>query len=111
MYLGTHAGDAAQGADFLLPVTTFAEQEGTFTSHGKRVQRFWPGLQAPGAARPAWLVLGALAAELTDSEVATTAAAAFTRWVASHDAFAGLEYTSLGTRGAVLNEPVSVAGD
>jgi NADH-quinone oxidoreductase subunit G len=111
VYLGTHAGDAAQGADFLLPVTTFAEQEGTFTSHGKRVQRFWPGLQAAGAARPAWLVLGALAAELTDSEVATTAAAAFTRWVASHDAFAGLEYTSLGTRGAVLNEPVSVAGD
>jgi hypothetical protein len=28
------------------------------------VQRFWPGLQAPGAARPAWLVLGALADEL-----------------------------------------------
>lgn len=111
VYLGTHASPATAGAHFQLPVTTHAEQEGTFTNHAKRVQRFWPGLQAPGAARPAWLVLGALAAELKGSAPATTAAEAFAHWVASNDAFAGLDYHALGTRGALVNEPVSMAGD
>jgi len=111
VYLGSHAGPAASGADFLFPVTTFAEQEGTFTNHARRVQRFWQGLQAPGGARPAWLVLGALAAQLRESDVPTSAAEAFRVWVAAHDAFAGLDYDALGTRGAVVNETVSMAGD
>ncbi len=111
VYLGTHASEAVQGGDFILPVTTFAEQEGTFTNRVGRVQRFWPGLQAPGAARPAWLVLGAVASELTEAEPANTAAEAFSRWVASNEPFAGLDYASLGTRGASMNEPVSAAGD
>jgi NADH-quinone oxidoreductase subunit G len=64
VYLGAFESEALSGADFALPITTFAEQEGTFTNHEGRVQRFWPCLQAPGAARPAWLVLGALADEL-----------------------------------------------
>ena len=48
-------------ADFVLPITTHAEQEGTFTNHEGRVQRFWPatpaarhgptGLAHPGSAR------------------------------------------------------------
>jgi len=110
-YLGTHPSEAATAAHFLLPVTSFAEQEGSFTNRDRRVQRFWPGLQAPGSARPAWLVLGALAAELAGGAPATTAAEAFGAWVASHDAFAGLDFAALGTRGAVANEPVSLAGD
>ena len=65
---GTHSGPAAAAADFVLPVTTFAEQEGTFTNHEGRVQRFWPALTAPGAARPAWLILGALVAEGTGGD-------------------------------------------
>ena len=76
-----------------------------------RDRRFWPALQAPGAARPAWLVLGALTAEIRELDVPATAADAFRAWVASHGDFAGLDYATLGTRGAVLSEPVSVAGD
>ncbi len=60
VYLGTHDAPAAETADFVLPITTFAEQEGTFTNHEGRVQRFLPALTPPGIARPAWLVLGAL---------------------------------------------------
>jgi hypothetical protein len=41
-----------EDAHFVLPVTTFAEQEGTFTNFEGRVQRFWPALQAPPLARP-----------------------------------------------------------
>ena len=60
LYLGAYTSSALASADFQFPVTTFAEQEGTFTNHAGRVQRFWPALSGPGAARPAWLVLGAL---------------------------------------------------
>jgi NADH-quinone oxidoreductase subunit G len=111
VYLGTHPVPAAERAHLALPITTFAEQEGSFTNRDRRVQRFWPGLQPPGAARPAWLVLGALVAEITGADPATTAAEAFAAWVASQDAFAGLDYPALGTRGAVVNEPVALAGD
>ncbi|MDT8339941.1 MAG: 2Fe-2S iron-sulfur cluster-binding protein [Longimicrobiales bacterium] len=110
VYLGTHPVPAAAGAHFQLPVTSFAEQEGTFTNLAGRVQRFWPGLHAPGAARPAWLVLGALVAELREAPVPTTAAEAFRTWVAPHPPFAGMDFHALGTRGAVVNEPVPATG-
>jgi NADH-quinone oxidoreductase subunit G len=111
VYLGAHQTPAASAAHFVLPLTTFAEQEGTFTNHEGRVQRFWPGLEAPGAARPAWLVLGALLAELGGGEVPESAAAAFDAFVAPRAPFQGLDYASIGTRGAVVNEPVRLAGD
>lgn len=111
VYLGTHAGAATEAAHFVLPVTTFAEQEGTFTNHEGRVQRFWPALQAPGAARPAWLVLGALLAQMTDEAPPRTAADSFAYLAAHVPAFAGLGYDDIGTRGAVLNEAVSLSGD
>ncbi len=68
VYLGAYTSSALASADFQFPVTTFAEQEGTFTNHAGRVQRFWPALSGPGAARPAWLVLGALWGAFQDEE-------------------------------------------
>ena len=111
VFLGSHESEAAVNARFVLPVTTFAEQEGTFTNVAGRVQRFWPGLQAPGMARPAWLVLGALVAELTESDGPRSAADAFTALADAVPAFSGLTYDDIGTRGAVVNETVSLAGD
>jgi NADH dehydrogenase/NADH:ubiquinone oxidoreductase subunit G len=110
-YLGTQRVRGSERAHLALPITTFAEQEGSFTNRDRRVQRFLPGLQPPGAARPAWLVLGALLAELSGGDAVTTAADAFAAWVASRDAFAGLDYAALGTRGAVVNDLVTLAGD
>ncbi|MSR36618.1 MAG: 2Fe-2S iron-sulfur cluster binding domain-containing protein [Gemmatimonadetes bacterium] len=110
-YLGTHVPEAAAAAHFILPITTFAEQEGTFTNHENRVQRFWPTLEAPGAARPAWLVLGALLAERSGSAPHTRAEAAFEAMAA----FGGLTYETIGTRGATIGsarrETAGAAGD
>ena len=109
VYLGTHVPAAAAHAHYVLPLTTFAEQEGTFTNHENRVQRFWPALQAPGAARPAWLVLGALLAERTGGAAPTAAAAAFEGLAA----FAGISYESVDTggrvAGALRREPAGIA--
>jgi len=95
----------------VLPITSHAEGEGTFTNYEGRVQRFWPSLEAPGMARPAWLVLGALAAELDGNGVSRTAAESFAALGSEVSAFSGIGYDDIGTRGAVVNESVSLTGD
>jgi NADH-quinone oxidoreductase subunit G len=111
VYLGTHVPAAAAAAHFVLPLTTFAEQEGTFTNHENRVQRFWPGLEPPGSARPAWLVIGALLAERTGDVPPTRAEAAFE----TIPQFGALTYETVGTRGAIvgsaLRQAAGAAGD
>ncbi|HUG40959.1 MAG TPA: 2Fe-2S iron-sulfur cluster-binding protein [Longimicrobiales bacterium] len=108
VYLGAVDAPAVRDADFVLPVTSFAEQEGTFTNVEGRVQRFWPGLNPPPQARPAWQVLGVLLAGLEDGQAPASAGAAFVRIAELYDAFGGLSYAQLGTRGALLNEPVRI---
>jgi NADH-quinone oxidoreductase subunit G len=109
IYLGTVVTPALASADFLLPVTGFAEQEGTFTNFEGRVQRFWPALNPPPMARPAWQVLGVLLAGLQDGAAPATAGDAFLKLAETYDAFRGLSYPALGTHGALLNEPVRLA--
>jgi NADH-quinone oxidoreductase subunit G len=111
VYLGARGGTATEAAHIVLPVTTFAEQEGTFTDLHGRVQRFWPALEGPGAARPAWLVVGALLSELAGDAAPRSAADSFARLGERFAAFAGLSYDDLGSRGAVVNETVSLTGD
>jgi NADH-quinone oxidoreductase subunit G len=108
--LGTHA--APDHAHALLPATSHAEEEGTFTNLEGRVQRFWPGLRAPGEARPAWQPLFRLAAGAgdTDPAVPTLAAQAFQALGGLSGAFQGLDYPSLGLRGALVNDLVSLPG-
>ena len=102
VYLGAAECEAAQNADFVLPVTTFAEEEGTYVNVQGRVQRFWQAVQAPGSARPAWLVLGALVGALRGGGTPASASDAFDRLAGDHAAFAGLSYDAIGTAGAVL---------
>jgi NADH-quinone oxidoreductase subunit G len=64
LYLGSYRAPAAASAHFVLPVTTFAEEEGSFTNHAGQVQRYEPGLRAPGGARPAADVLQVIRAAL-----------------------------------------------
>ncbi len=51
----------AEKADVVLPICSFAEYEGTFTSGDRRVQRFYQALDPFGEARPAWKAFDALA--------------------------------------------------
>jgi NADH-quinone oxidoreductase subunit G len=111
VYLGSYSSKAASRADFVLPLTTFAEQEGSYTNVQGRVQRFWPGVRAPGMARPGWLVLGALLAELTETEAPASADQAFARVAEGVSEFGGITYRDLGTRGASAKKAAGVAGD
>ena len=102
VHLGTADSPAAGNADFVLPLTTFAEEEGSFVNVQGRVQRFRQGLQAPGSARPAWLVLGALVAALRGDPAPTSAAEAFAALAGEHAAFAGLTHDAIGEAGVRL---------
>lgn len=46
--------ETAQAADVVLPATSFAEKEGTFTNSERRVQRVRQALQPLGSSRPDW---------------------------------------------------------
>ncbi len=111
VYLGQRLTPAARRADFALPVTSYAEQDGTFANHEGRIQRFWAALQPPAQARPAWQVLGVLLAGLEDGDAPATAADAFLRLGEWHPPFRGLTYQDLGLRGALANATVRVTPD
>ena len=111
IYLGAHPAPAAQGAHFVLPVTAFAEQEGTFTNVQGRVQRFQPALRATGNAHPAWLILGALAAALSEEPAPASAPEAFARLAARVPEYEVLSYGEIGTLGALSGRHAALAGE
>ena len=53
--------ETAQYADVVLPVASFAERDGTFTSTERRVQRIRKAVDPPGEARPDWQIICDLA--------------------------------------------------
>jgi len=110
IYLGAYESPAAKNAHFVLPITTFAEQEGSYTNTQGRVQRFWPALRAPGAARPGWFVLGAISAEFSGGELPLAADQAFAQ-VAEGTPMNGITYRDMGNRGAPVNHPAPISGD
>ncbi len=110
VYVGHFLSAAARNAHFVLPATTFAEMEGTFTNVQKRVQRFWPALQAPGMARPAWQILGVLLAGLGEAAPMATAADAFASLGGVRPELAAIAWGDLGQAGAPLGS-FAEAGD
>jgi NADH-quinone oxidoreductase subunit G len=111
IYLGSYLSRVASNAHYLLPTTTFAEQEGSYTNGQGRVQRFWPGIRFPGSARPGWLILGALMAEFTEREAPISADQAFVQVAEGVSEFGEITYRDMGTRGALVRESAGVAGD
>ena len=102
IYAGHVMSPAARNAHFVLPITNFAEMEGSFTNVNHRVQRFWPALQFPGMARPAWQVLGVLLAGVKHAPAPATPADAFALLGELRPEFAGLRFADLGAQGAQL---------
>ena len=64
-------------ADVLLPISTFAETDGTFVNRASRVQRIRAAFEPSGEAKPGWLLLGELAHEAGGPPAPPDASAAF----------------------------------
>ena len=52
--------ETAEIADVVLPATTFAEKDGTFTNSERRVQRVRKAIEPIGESRPDWDIIGDL---------------------------------------------------
>ncbi len=60
----TFLTETAQMADVVLPVSTYAEKEGTFTNMGLTVQRLNRVIQPVADSRPDWQIIGDLAKKM-----------------------------------------------
>jgi NADH-quinone oxidoreductase subunit G len=90
------------GADVVLPITNFAEEEGTFTNIRGRVQRFLQARAAPGLARPSWYVLTDLLGALGENAEYLLPSDVFAALANGRAEFAGLAYDTLGLRGSPI---------
>ena len=63
--------ETAQLADVVLPATSFAEAEGTYTNLERRVQRGPQGISPVGESRADWQILAALAARWQTAQSVT----------------------------------------
>jgi len=101
--LGTVPSERLKNADLVLPVTTMAEENGTYVNRDGRAQRYEQAKAQPGMARPAWWVAGeVLAGPGPDADAPATAAQAFALLGETWSAFAGLSYGDLGFTGLIL---------
>jgi NADH-quinone oxidoreductase chain G len=96
--------ETAEKADVVLPVCSFAEKDGTFTSVGRAVQRVRKAIKPVGQSRSDLEILGSLYSALGGS-VYTGAAAVFAEIAGSVPAYKGLSFEGLGENGSIL--PVS----
>jgi NADH-quinone oxidoreductase subunit G len=101
VFLGTAlSANAAPFVNVVLPLTNFAEEEGTFTNLRGYVQRFLQAKTGPELARPSWFVLLDLLEALGDKVNAFVPGDVFDQLAAEVPAYAGLSYDRLGLRGA-----------
>jgi len=110
--LGTVPYEGIRNATLVLPVTSMAEENGTYVNRDLRAQRYNQARSQPGMARPAWWVAGeVLAGPGPDADAPATAAQAFAMLGATWDVFTGLTYADLGFTGHVLkpNAPAGAA--
>ena len=100
--IGTVMPHPVTNAAAVLPIATFAEEEGTFTNLRGRVQRFLQAKATPGHARPSWYILSDLLTACGEKSEYFTASAAFDALATNEPAFSGLSYDSLGLKGALI---------
>ncbi|MDT8443104.1 MAG: NADH-quinone oxidoreductase subunit NuoG [Desulfuromonadales bacterium] len=91
----------AQQADVVLPATSFAEKDGTFTNAERRIQRVRPGIPSPGEARTDGAIFAALAGKLGNPLAFTGPAAIFAEIGKQVPAYAAFDFNEIGPHGVV----------
>ncbi len=83
-------------AAITLPIQSFAEHDGSFTSGERRVQRFYTAHGPVGEARPLWQILLDIGEKLGRGRTKLTAAAVMHEMTGEIPAFADCSYKALG---------------
>ena len=109
--MGTIFPEALRNAELVLPITTMAEENGTYVNRDRRIQRYNQAKSQPGMARPAWWVAGEVIAGPGPSASApATAAQAFELLAERWPVFAGTTYDDIGFTGRVLSDSSGTFG-
>jgi len=101
--------DDLDQADLVLPITTMAEESGTYLNRDHRLQRFLQAKAAPGMARPAWWA--AVEAQARADGLATAPGSAAEAFAALGDhvpSLARLTHADIGFVGRVIGRPAPV---
>ena len=97
--------ETAKLAHVILPATSFAEKEGTFTNTDRRVQRVRKAIEPVGESRPDWQIICELAQEMGATGFDFASPEEIMKEIASLTAsYAGINYERLD-RGEVLPWP------
>jgi formate dehydrogenase alpha subunit len=95
--------ETATIADVVLPATSFAEKDGTFTNTERKVQRVRRAVPAPGAARSDWEIIADLARRLGGGEewAYETSADIMAEIARLTPSYAGITYERLDAEGGL----------
>ncbi len=83
-------------AEYVLPIQTFAERDGSFVNGERRVQRFYTAQGPLRQALPAWKLFGSLRQAMGMSHLKPSAAAVMLELGKNVAVFEGMRYQALG---------------
>ncbi len=95
IYANFFADNTADVSDFMLPIQTFAERDGTFVNGERRVQRFYTAQGPMGDSLPAWKAFGSLRQQLDMGRLKPSAAAVMLDITKNIQVFDGMRYKAL----------------
>ncbi|MDE2854781.1 MAG: 2Fe-2S iron-sulfur cluster-binding protein [Chloroflexota bacterium] len=82
-------------ADYVLPIQSFAERDGSFVNGERRVQRFYTAQGPIGLSLPAWKLFGGIRQALGAGPLKPSAAAVMQDLSANIPEFEGISYSTL----------------
>lgn len=103
--------ETAEYADVILPATSYMEKLGTYTNTDRRVQIGRPALRAPGEARLDWQIVCEISTRMGYPMRYDEVSDIFDEFVSLTDAYQGLDYDILGTKGRLWPAPDRRAED
>jgi predicted molibdopterin-dependent oxidoreductase YjgC len=91
--------ETAEFADVVLPATSFAEKEGTYTNTDRRVQLARKAIDPPGQARTDWQIVAEIATRMGYPMHYNSTEEIFFEMTSLTPSYAGLTYKRLGENG------------
>ena len=95
-------------ADVILPASSYAEKEGTFTNFEGRVQRIHKVLEPLGQSRPSWKILADKLRYFGEKADYSKPEDIFNELARADEAFQGLTYEKIGSLGMIWNEQLNM---
>lgn len=91
--------ETAELADVVLPAAAFAEKDGTFSNTERRVQRVRKAINAPGQAKPDWMILMDLMNRLGYNKTYNNPSEIFDEIASVTPSYAGIDYERIEDKG------------